>query len=210
METKLIKLTAKSEPAKYSFDDIYDLYKVFLQNEAMKYKRDKMFGDSMFGQDDIKQTFTLALYDAFKDYDYSYKTSFSTLLFYKMKGARSRIVGNRLQKRHGGYVDDNGDLKTKKTISLDIPQDENGDSHEIVDDSLVSEDYSRYIDLVDILRSMELKNWVEEALVNDFIENSFSGVATSANELSKRLGVSRQYISIVKVNLIKRIGKVLA
>lgn len=205
MNIKAIKLDSKSNATVMSFDDLLKRYKAFIGNEAFKFKRDSMFGDPTVDKDDIKQVFLMTLYNAYNEYSIERGTTFSTFLYYKMRGAKSSILSNRLQKRHGGYKDEEGNNRTISNISLDIPKDDFGD-HNIVDDNLMIDDMASFVEIIDMLESIKTKNSIENSIILDMINVSIlNGHQTPIQEIADNNNVSRQYVHLTRQKLVKRI-----
>ena len=205
MSIKAIKLDSKSNATVMSFDELLKRYKAFIGNEAFKFKRDSMFGDPTVDKDDIEQVFLMTLYNAYNEYSIERGTTFSTFLYYKMRGAKSSILSNRLQKRHGGYKDEEGHNHTIGNISLDIPKDDFGD-HNIIDDNLMIDDMASFVEIIDMLESIKTKNNIENAIIYDMINVSIlNGHQTPIQEIADSNNVSRQYVYLTRQKLVKRI-----
>ena len=205
MNIKAIKLDSKSNATVMSFDELLKRYKAFIGNEAFKFKRDSMFGDPTVDKDDIEQVFLMTLYNAYNEYSIERGTTFSTFLYYKMRGAKSSILSNRLQRRHGGYKDEDGHNRTISNISLDIPKDDFGD-HNIVDDNLMIDDMASFVEIIDMLESIKTKNNIENAIIYDMINVSIlNGHQTPIQEIADSNNVSRQYVYLTRQKLVKRI-----
>lgn len=205
MNIKAIKLDSKSNATVMSFDDLLKRYKAFIGNEAFKFKRDSMFGDPTVDKDDIEQVFLMTLYNAYNEYSIERGTTFSTFLYYKMRGAKSSILSNRLQKRHGGYKDEEGHNRTIGNISLDIPKDDSGD-HNIIDGNLMIDDMASFVEVIDMLESIKTKNSIENAIISDMINVSIlNGHQTPIQEIADNNNVSRQYVHLTRQKLVKRI-----
>lgn len=205
MSIKAIKLDSKSNATVMSFDDLLKRYKAFIGNEAFKFKRDSMFGDPTVDKDDIEQVFLMTLYNAYNEYSIERGTTFSTFLYYKMRGAKSSILSNRLQKRHGGYKDEEGHNRTIGNISLDIPKDDSGD-HNIIDGNLMIDDMASFVEIIDMLESIKTKNNIENAIISDMINVSIlNGHQTPIQEIADNNNVSRQYVHLTRQKLVKRI-----
>lgn len=205
MNIKAIKLDSKSNATVMSFDDLLKRYKAFIGNEAFKFKRDSMFGDPTVDKDDIEQVFLMTLYNAYNEYSIERGTTFSTFLYYKMRGAKSSILSNRLQKRHGGYKDEEGHNRTIGNISLDIPKDDSGD-HNIIDGNLMIDDMASFVEIIDMLESIKTKNNIENAIISDMINVSIlNGHQTPIQEIADNNNVSRQYVHLTRQKLVKRI-----
>lgn len=205
MSIKAIKLDSKSNATVMSFDELLKRYKAFIGNEAFKFKRDSMFGDPTVDKDDIEQVFLMTLYNAYNEYSIERGTTFSTFLYYKMRGAKSSILSNRLQRRHGGYKDEDGHNRTISNISLDIPKDDFGD-HNIVDDNLMIDDMASFVEIIDMLESIKTKNNIENAIIYDMINVSIlNGHQTPIQEIADSNNVSRQYVYLTRQKLVKRI-----
>ena len=205
MNIKAIKLDSKSNATVMSFDELLKRYKAFIGNEAFKFKRDSMFGDPTVDKDDIEQVFLMTLYNAYNEYSIERGTTFSTFLYYKMRGAKSSILSNRLQKRHGGYKDEEGHNHTIGNISLDIPKDDFAD-HNIIDDNLMIDDMASFVEIIDMLESIKTKNDIENAIIYDMINVSIlDGHQTPIQEIANDNNVSRQYVYLTRQKLVKRI-----
>lgn len=205
MNIKAIKLNSKSNATTISFDELYEKYKAFMGNEAFKFKRDHMFGDPTIDKDDIEQIFLMTLYNAYNEYSIEKGTTFTTFLYHKMRGAKSSILSNRLQRRHGGYKDEQGNNLTINNISLDIPKDDFGE-HTIIDDNLLINDMASFVEVIDMLESIKTKNYIENAIIRDMIIASIvNGHQTPIQEIANENSVSRQYVYLTRQKLVKRI-----
>ena len=198
---KIMKISSADEVSEISFEELLERYYAFIANEARKAKISWLSNDSITDVDDIKQELMIELYRAFNEYDIS-KGVFTTFWQYKFKGYRAHKISNNTRQKRGGYIDEDGKSKSVSHVGIEFKS-ESGEVLPIIDPSLEIDSFEGGSLLIETLKGFRVKNDVERALLDNMIDMRFNTVQS----IAESLGVSRQYVNIVKKNLVLRIQK---
>lgn len=199
---KLIRLTARSTPVEMSFEELYEKYKHHIHWQSVKAKETFMYSENMNSVEDVQQELMLVMYDAYNRYDVE-RGAFTTMWNYELMRFKSHNTAHNTAKKRGGYVDkESGKKRTVKTSGIEY-QTDGGIMEPVVDKSLEEQSFEEIKNIIMILQDFKTKNVVEAELIDDMINQG----GETVKELADRLGVSRQYVNVVKNKLMLRLQK---
>lgn len=196
--SKLMRITSNDDLKNIEFEDIFKRFDIHLKNEARKFYNQSMFGNSLVTESDIYQELLIELWNTYKDYDYK-KAVFVTLWHVRLLAFKSHKISYFTKKKRGAYKDEHGKMQTVKQTGIEQESEEG--TVMIITDELITNSNEKYIELIDMLKSIETKNDVENTIINRLISDEYVNVQEIANEH----GVSRQYVNNVKNKLFTRI-----
>lgn len=198
---KLIRVSAQEEPKAYTFEQLLERYNVHLLNEARKLKGGYLNNDVLTNKDDIYQELLIRFYEAYMGYDIT-RGAFTTHWVWVMKSYRSGKVAKNTRQKRGGFTDEEGNAMSVIHTGIETIT-ESGETIVIADPSLMEESQESLSSLMVVLKNYKTESRVGDALIDNLTTENEFNVADVAIEL----GVSRQYVNIVKNKLKLKLQK---